>query len=96
MSDERAFYVLAYDISDDRRRLKIARLMESLGERVQESVFEAYLTPRELERLLRRVERLLESQEDSVRVYRLCGACRGTIRTLGRAQLTPPPGVIIV
>ncbi|MDT8898210.1 CRISPR-associated endonuclease Cas2 [Thermanaerothrix sp. 4228-RoL] len=94
--DERAFYVLAYDIADDRRRLKIARLMESLGERVQESVFEAYLTPRELERLLKRVERVLVVEEDSLRIYRLCGGCKGTIRTLGRARLTPPPGAIIV
>lgn len=41
MSNERTFYVLAYDLSDDRRRAKIARLMESMGERVQGSVFEA-------------------------------------------------------
>ncbi|WP_299029400.1 CRISPR-associated endonuclease Cas2 [uncultured Thermanaerothrix sp.] len=94
--DERAFYVLAYDIGDDRRRLKIARLMESLGERVQESVFEAYLTPRELERLLKRVERVLAVDEDSLRIYRLCAACKATVRTLGRARLTPPPGVIVV
>jgi CRISPR/Cas system-associated endoribonuclease Cas2 len=33
--DERNFYVLTYDIASDKRRAKIARLMESLCERVQ-------------------------------------------------------------
>ena len=52
--DERDFYILAYDIGNDRRRAKIARLMESMGARVQGSVFEAYLKPDELESMLRR------------------------------------------
>jgi CRISPR-associated protein Cas2 len=96
MAEERAFYVLAYDIASDKRRAKIARLMESLGLRVQGSVFEAYLTPAELEKLIRRARKALLEKEDSLRIYTLCAACRAKVRTIGLGEVTPPPGVVIV
>ncbi len=94
--NERDFYVLAYDIADDRRRAKIARLMESMGARVQGSVFEAHLNTAELDRLLKRALRLLRKEEDSLRVYSLCAACRKKVKVHGSGSLTPPPGVTIV
>jgi CRISPR-associated protein Cas2 len=96
MSGERAFYVLAYDLSDDRRRAKIARLMESLGERVQGSVFEAWLSEAELNRLLAKAKKILHEKEDSLRVYQLCAACRGKVRVVGEGKPLPPPDVVIV
>lgn len=84
------------DISDDKRRLRIAKAMESVGERVQGSVFEAYLTPQELEKLLKRIRKLLAPKEDSLRIYQLCGECREKVRTEGQGRVTPPPGVMIV
>jgi CRISPR-associated protein Cas2 len=48
----RNFYIIVYDVVDDKRRLKIAKYLESIGERAQKSVFEVYLNPQELEKLL--------------------------------------------
>ncbi len=93
---ERGFYILTYDIVDDKRRIKIAKIMESMGDRVQYSVFEAYLTPPELQKLLKRVGKVMMTKEDSVRVYFLCNACREKVRTEGQGKVTPPPGVMIV
>ncbi len=93
---ERWFYLLAYDIADPKRLVKIAKIMESIGERVQDSVFEAYLNEAELERLLKRVERVMEMEEDSLRIYFLCGACRSKIRCVGVGNVTSPPSVTIV
>lgn len=93
---ERSFYVLAYDIPDDGRRAKIAKLCESSAERVQGSVFEGYLSRKEMEWLLKKVERILEDQEDSLRVYRLCAECREKITEIGVGRITPPPQVVIV
>lgn len=92
----RSFFVLAYDIADDRRRARIARAMESVADRVQGSVFEAYLTDKELTELIKRVGKLLHGQEDSLRIYSLCAGCREKIITRGRAQVTAPPGVRII
>jgi len=96
MAEERIFYVLAYDIASDKRRAKIARLMEALGARVQGSVFDAYLTAVELEKLIRRARKAMLEKEDSLRIYLVCAACRGKVRTIGLGEVTPPPGVLIV
>lgn len=96
MSDERPFYLLAYDIADDKRRAKIAKLMESLGARVQGSVFEAYLNAAEMDRLVRRAAKILRKEEDSLRIYPICAACRAKIKIHGQGETTPPPGVVIV
>lgn len=96
MAEERLFYLLAYDICDDRRRAKIARLLESLGARVQGSVFEAYLTQPELEKLISRSRKVMQEKEDSLRVYFLCAQCRKKVRMIGAGKVTPAPGVVIV
>ena len=60
--------VFAYDIADDRRRRRIAKVLEARMVRVQESVFEARLTKAATTRLVRRLQRYL-TIDDSLRVY---------------------------
>ena len=93
---KRDFYVVAYDIPDDGRRLKLARLLERYGERVQYSVFEMYLTQEEWARLWQALTRILEEGEDHVRVYRLCAVCRKATVVWGTGEPTAPPGVVLV
>jgi len=93
---ERSFYLLTYDIADPKRLVKVAKLMEAIGERVQDSVFEAYLSQAELEKLLKKVGRVMEMEEDSLRIYSLCRACRGKIQCVGIGKPTAPPGVVII
>ena len=45
----RGFYLRTYDMDDGRRRLKLAKIMESVGHLLQYSVFEAYLSAPELQ-----------------------------------------------
>lgn len=93
---ERNFYVVVYDVVDDKRRFKVARYLESIGDRVQKSVFEVYLTPMELEKLLKRARKLINEREDALRVYNLCNACRSKVQNVGVGKVTPPPGTVIV
>lgn len=93
---ERSFYLLTYDIANPKRLVKVAKYMESIGDRVQDSVFEAYLAPPELEKLLKKMDKLMVLKDDSLRIYNLCPPCRERVRTIGVGKLTPPPGVTIV
>lgn len=93
---ERSFYLLAYDIADSKRLAKIAKALESIGERVQDSVFEAYLTEEELQKLLKKTGKIMKESEDSLRIYWLCQACRSKIRCVGQGRPTPPPSAMIV
>jgi CRISPR-associated protein Cas2 len=51
-------YIAAYDVTCDRERDRVAKILEGFGMRLQKSVFECRLTRSGKERLLRRVEEL--------------------------------------
>ena len=89
-------YVIAYDIADDVRRVKLADVLKDFGRRVQYSVFEARLDAELLERLRARVARVIDSEDDSVRIYRLCGECDKLIEILGQGGRTVDEKVYIV
>lgn len=77
-------YVIAYDIADDGRRQRVARLLEGWGRRVQKSVFECDLSGEALQQVYDRLARLLILTEDRCHLYRLCGECAPHRLTLGR------------
>ena len=60
--------VFSYDVSENRRRRKIARLLEDAATRVQYSVFEVRMTRRQAEALAQRLAAHL-GEGDSLRVY---------------------------
>ena len=87
---------VAYDIPNDRRRTKLADHLENFGRRVQLSVFECLLEDKQVERLKAGIERLIETDEDTVRIYRLCGTCEERVEILGQGVRSEDPDVYIV
>ncbi len=77
--------VIAYDTPSDRRRRKLAKLLEGYGLRVQWSVFECRLRPEEIQVLRRRLERLIVPAEDSVRLWPVPERSCAQVVHLGRA-----------
>lgn len=59
-------YLIAYDVADDARRSRIAKKLESYGDRVQFSVFVVDARPARLVRLRRELSTLIEQRQDSV------------------------------
>lgn len=80
---ESTLYVIAYDIPNDRRRVKVHKTLCGFGEWTQYSLFECYLTEKELVTLRGKLEKLLEAEEDSVRFYPICAACVAKVVTIG-------------
>ncbi len=63
----RRFYLVSYDIPDDRRRTRIFKLLRGWGERVQYSVFCCQLNPRERLRLVDELKsRMLQSEDQTL------------------------------
>lgn len=77
------FYLICYDIVDDRRRNKVAKLLELYGWRVQKSVFEAVLNQDQYERLQKHLLKLLNPIEDQLRFYPLSQRSRNKVLILG-------------
>jgi CRISPR-associated protein Cas2 len=90
------FYSICYDVKDDARRLKIAKVLKDYGTRVQLSVFEADLDTEKLERLKNRVRKVLNDSEDTLRLYPLCATCMSRIEIIGQGVVTQDPDVIVI
>ena len=87
--------LIVYDIADNRRRYKLSKLLEGYGRRVQESVFECFLTPLEMERLYQQVAGRLNHHEDNVRFYWIPPQAMAKTLTIGSAKPEPPPSAYI-
>ena len=85
MGARRSRYVVAYDIPDDRRRSRVAKVLEGYGARVQYSVFECPLNGKQFAALWKELKERVRPAEDSLRAYRLCPTCAGSMKTVGRA-----------
>lgn len=72
---KRTFWVIAYDISDDKRRMKVVKQLEKYGERVNLSVFECMFTPVQFEKVKTTIGKQIDISEDSVIYYPLCMEC---------------------
>ncbi len=76
-------YVIAYDIPDDKRRTKVHKLLSGFGKWTQFSLFECFLTKKELVLLRSKLAEHLEAVQDSVRFYPLCANCLEKVETVG-------------
>jgi CRISPR-associated protein Cas2 len=79
--------VITYDISNDKRRTKIHKILSSYGQWMQFSVFECNLTPTEYRRLRNRLNKLIQAEEDSIRFYFLCECCQAKVERIGGEQV---------
>lgn len=75
-------YLVCYDIADDKARAVVSRRLTGYGTRLQFSVFECWLTRRELHRLLRELGPVVAASSADVRVFEVGQAsgglpCRG-------------------
>ncbi len=91
-------WLVAYDTPDDRRRYRLARILEDYGDRVQYSVFEVSVDAQHREWLLARLRAVVDPQEDSLRLYPVCEACARKVLRLAAPGPEPwwEPDVYIV
>lgn len=88
-------YVIAYDISNNKRRTKLHKILSSYGQWTQFSLFECFLSPTQLTRLKLRILDVIDAEVDSVRLYPLCEACQGKVQTHGSAAPEEPEAFLL-
>lgn len=89
------FYIVSYDIPDDRKRDRVSKTLLDFGTRVQYSVFECLLTDKLLEKMIGKLKKMV-TDKDSVRIYSLCAKCEGVVKVLGRGEVTKDENVFIL
>jgi CRISPR-associated protein Cas2 len=75
--------IITYDIVCDKRRLKLMKYCKRQGVHVQKSVFECFLSADGLDQTIIGIERLIDPQTDSVRLYVMDVCTPMDIRLLG-------------
>jgi CRISPR-associated protein Cas2 len=78
-----ALYVVAYDIPNDRRRTKVHKVLQGFGQWTEFSLFECFLTKKELLQMRAKLDKHLDASNDRVRIYTLCDSCLTKVETVG-------------
>ncbi len=67
------FFVITYDIANDKNRTKLSSLLDTYGTRVNYSVYECSISKRKMEMLLYEIElkKLINKKYDSLRFYHI-------------------------
>lgn len=82
MRATKKFIVVAYDISNTKRRNRVVKILRQYGIRVNLSVFECMLTDRQFENLKRAIADLVNTTHDKIIYYSLCLDCYAKITYL--------------
>ena len=85
MGKNTTLYIVAYDVPNDRRRTKLHKTLRGFGTWTQYSLFECWLSEKDMVRLRAKLDKLLAPKEDSVRLYPLCSRCVAQVETVGSA-----------
>ncbi|MEU6026949.1 CRISPR-associated endonuclease Cas2 [Streptomyces tauricus] len=80
--------LVSYDIADDDRRGEISDLPDAQGSRVQYSVFEVTLpTKKAVQQLRGTLRKLIDRDEDQIRIYPLPASTLNELIILGNRRL---------
>ncbi|MBE2268348.1 MAG: CRISPR-associated endonuclease Cas2 [Anaerolinea sp.] len=90
-----AYDVQTTDRAGQRRLRKVAQACHAYGQRVQNSVFECEVNDTQYEQLVHRLQRIIDENEDSLRIYRLREPKESHVDVYGR-RLTHDLGALLV
>lgn len=80
--------VVAYDVADNNRRARVAALLQTHGDRIQQSVYLLTIEPTRMENILDTLRKLIDTSRDNIYVFSQCADCWTSHIELGLAH--PP------
>lgn len=78
MSEKRQWYLVSYDVSDEKRLRLVAKHLKGYGARIQLSVFRCRLKAKGIERLKWELTKIM-APEDDLLIIGLCEKCSDRI-----------------
>ena len=93
--------IVTYDVSTEtkegRRRLRrVAKLCESIGQRVQKSVFECRVNQMQYEELERNLLAEIDDKQDNLRLYRLTEPVELHVKEHGHFRAVDFEGPLVI
>lgn len=90
------FYVITYDISDDKRREQVVKIMEAVGTRMNYSVFECMLTDMQYRSLCAKLAKIVVRKKDWINIYPMCRECYARIQYIPDTKAKEPIKIVVV
>ena len=91
---ERILYLIAYDITENRRLARVRTFLKGYSTGGQKSVYECFLTDGELRYVKKKLEKLIFAEQDRVHIFTMDG--RSRTHTLGIAIQPKDPDYFYV
>ena len=93
--------LITYDVDTtsyggEKRLRQVAKACVNYGQRVQKSVFECDLEPHQFTELKNKLQKLIETDKDSLRFYNLGSNWKTRVEHVGVKRPYDPEGIIIV
>jgi CRISPR-associated protein Cas2 len=89
------YAVIAYDIPDNKRRARVAKILEGYGQRMQYSLFECRITKVQYLPLRARLEEIIEPEDDELSFYFLDEFDENRILRLGQRELFSSTAIFV-
>jgi len=89
-------YLVGYDIANDKRLRKVAKLMQEFGQRIQYSFFHCLISNRQKKHMIKRILKIIDSEEDQVLIIPMTEKQLNQIECVGLKQDLTHYGIIIV
>ena len=90
---DKVFVLIIYDIIENKKRVKLAKLLQGYGFRIQKSAFEAVITKKKYKKLLKELAPF-GNAEDSVQVYKIIG--KGQVTNIGKPLENEQEEIILI
>ena len=93
--------LITYDVettsAGGKKRLRqVAKQCLNFGQRVQNSVFECYVDNAQLAELRNRLQNIIDSEKDSLRIYELGNKWRNKVEHIGTKPSYDPESALII
>lgn len=79
--------IAAYDVREDERRARLAASLQTVGDRVQKSVFVITVDEPQFTELRHRVIGIIDPDTDSLMFFRQCATCWDAHLPLGQGRV---------
>lgn len=89
-------YFISYDITNQKRLRKTAKILENFGIRIQFSFFECEMQKEQLEDLKTQLLKIMNQKEDSLLIYPICSDCAAKAISLGKGNIFIPQSFQII
>lgn len=95
------YVIITYDVetkskSGNKRLRNVAKICKDYGQRVQNSVFELQIYPSDLIQIKNKLEKVIDKESDSIRIYNLGKNWERRVETLGKDDSYNPSSDLLL